>query len=74
MALVGLATGFAIVVLLNPMEGDHRKLPLPLAFIVALAPAHIDMSGPALAKGKSSIVTGDIAVLEQPFPSVPVTV
>ena len=48
---VGVATGFAQVVQLNPEEGDHRNVPLPVPDNVALLPTQIVAGIPALADG-----------------------
>ena len=71
---MGLATGFAILVLLSPVDGAHEKVPLPLPFKAVLDPAHMETSGPALAVGNGFTVTVVIAVLVHPTALVPVTV
>ena len=41
---VGLATGLTHAVQLNPVEGDHAMVPLPVPVKVVLAPIHIVLS------------------------------
>ena len=55
--IVGFATGFEIVVLLNPLEGDQTNVPLPVPFNVVLEPKQMETSGPALAVGKGLVET-----------------
>ena len=38
---------------LNPVDGDHRNVPLPLGIIVVFPPKQIVKSGPALTEGKA---------------------
>ncbi len=38
---VGIATGFAQVVQLNPAAGDHAYVPLPIALIVTELPVQM---------------------------------
>ena len=56
-AIVGFATGFEIVVLLNPVDGDHAKVPLPVPFKVVLEPGQMETSGPAFTVKAGSTVT-----------------
>ena len=49
--MVGFATGFEIVVLLNPVAGDQAKVPFPAPLSVVFEPVQIETSGPALAEG-----------------------
>ena len=72
--LVGLATGFGQVIQLSAVDGAHEKLPLPVPFNVVFEPAHMEISGPALAVGRGLTVVVVAAVLVQPPASVPVTV
>jgi hypothetical protein len=53
---VGLAIGFAQVVQLNPVDGDHKKVPVPTAFNVVEFPIQTDTSAPALMAGKGKVV------------------
>ena len=61
---MGLATGLAMEVLLNPADGAHENVPAPLPFKVVLLPAQMVASGPALAEGVAGveIVTTSLAV------------
>ena len=51
--IVGLAIGFGQVVQLNPVDGDHKNVPLPLGTIVVLPPLQMVRSGPAFTEGKA---------------------
>jgi len=51
------ATGFGQVVQLNPVDGDHENVPLPVPFSVVLSPAQTETSVPAFAKGSGFTVT-----------------
>ena len=71
---VGVATGLAIVVLLNPAEGLQLKPPLPVALKVVLLPTQIVTSDPAPAEGNGFTLIAVPVLLLHPFPSVAVTV
>lgn len=64
---VGVATGFAQVVQLNPEEGAHENVPLPVPFRTTLSPEQTEISGPAFAVGAGVIVTVCDFVPEHPF-------
>lgn len=55
--MVGVATGFAQVVQLNPVDGDHKNVPLPVPLRVVLEPAQIETSDPAFAVGSGFTAT-----------------
>ena len=59
---MGLATGFTILVLLNPVEGAQENVPAPLPFNVVLLPVQMAASGPALAEGVAGVVMVIISV------------
>jgi hypothetical protein len=71
--VVGFATGFAMIVELNPDEGLHAYVPPPLAFKFVELPAQRVSFVPALAIGNALTVTIVLAVVVQP-PFVTVTV
>ena len=57
-----MATGFAQLVQLNPVEGDHTNVPLPLPDKVVLLPIQIVAGTPALADGAAGVKTLIISV------------
>lgn len=60
-------TGFEHVVQLNPVEGLHKKVPLPVAVSVVEAPMHIATSDPALTAGLGRIFIETKSVSVQLF-------
>ena len=62
------------MVLLSPVDGAQEYVPFPLPLSIALDPAHMEISAPALAEGEGLIVTVLVAVLVHPAALVPVTV
>ncbi len=53
MVALGIATGLAQDVQLNPAAGDHTNVPLlPLALSVALPPGQMKAPGPAFTEGE----------------------
>ena len=62
------------MVQLKKLDDAHKKVPLPVPFKVVLDPAHIEMSGPALAVGKGFTVTVVMAIPVHPDALVLVTV
>jgi hypothetical protein len=70
---VGVATGVALVVLLNPVEGDQTYVVAPLAVNVVEVPLQIVISGLTVTFGTGLTVMVTVDVLLQ-GPVVPVTV
>ena len=68
--IVGFATGFEIVVLLSPVEGDQANVPLPVPFKVVFEPKQMETSGPALATGELiyAMVVLSSSARQEPFP------
>ena len=66
--------GFAQVVQLKPVEGDHKNVPFPVAVSVVLDGTQMETSGPAFAVGSGFTFTVAVEVLEQPAALVPQTV
>lgn len=61
------------MVLLNPVDGDQTKLPLPLAMSVVFAPLQMVTSVPAFTEGEVLIVTvTSSSMLPQEFVTVTV--
>ena len=54
---IGAATGFAIVVLLNPADGLQEYDPPPLLESVTVFPVQMVVLGPALMTGAAPMVT-----------------
>jgi hypothetical protein len=61
--IAGLATGFEMVGLLNPVIGVQAYVPFPDPFSVVLSPLHMVTSNPALAVGKGFTVTLIVSLL-----------
>lgn len=68
------ATGFAHVVQLNPVDGLHKKFPVPVAFSVVEFPMHRETSAPAFTAEGVRTLIATVLVLVQPMAVVPVTV
>jgi hypothetical protein len=66
-----LATGLAQEVQLNPVDGNHTNVPLPLGIMVVFPPLQIVRSGPALTEGKAGYV---ILIASVAVPQLLVTV
>jgi hypothetical protein len=72
---VGLAVGFAQVVQLKPVAGDHAYDVAPFAVRFTLLPAQIaGAAGVTLTVGSGRTVTVMVAVPVQPWAFVPITV
>ncbi len=67
MVTVGFAVGLVQVVQLNPVDGLHKKVPVPVALSVAEAPIQMLASAPALTAGNGSVAMETKSVSVQVF-------
>ena len=70
----GVACGFWQFVQLNPVDGDHTKLPVPVALKNAVSPAHMVCGLPASTIGMGLTVTATSSVAAGQTPLEMVTV
>ncbi len=69
---LGIATGFAMVMLLNPALGDQAYVPLPLALSVVLAPVQMVALFPALTEGAPMVIDRVLVAMPQLLATVSV--